>query len=81
MENIIAIVDINAIRTADPTIVFMPIIVAKRYNPLIKAFYDRLIENRKPKMVALIAAMRKLLTILNVMVREGKKWNENEIVT
>ena len=60
---------------------FMPIIVAKRYNPKIKAFYDRLIEKGKPKMVALIAAMRKLLTILNVMIREGKKWNENEIVT
>ncbi len=32
-------------------------------------------------MVALMAAMRKLLTILNVMIKEGKKWNENEIVT
>ena len=32
-------------------------------------------------MVALMAAKRKLLTILNVMIKEGKKWNENEIVT
>ena len=53
-----------------------PIIVAKKYNPKIKAFYDRLLENGKPKMVALIACMRKLLTILNTMIRNGKMWNE-----
>ena len=34
-------------------------------------------ENRKPKMVALIAAMRKLISILNVMIKDGKTWNEN----
>jgi len=56
---------------------FMPIIVAKQYNPKIKAFYDRLVENGKPKMVALIACMRKILTILNVMIRDGKSWNKN----
>lgn len=56
---------------------FMPIIVAKKYNPKIKAFYDRLIENGKPKMVALIACMRKMLAILNVMIRDGKSWNQN----
>lgn len=56
---------------------FMPIVVAKKYNPKIKEFYDRLVANGKPKMVALIAAMRKLLTILNVMIREGKTWNQN----
>ncbi len=55
----------------------MPIVVAKKYNPTIKAFYDRLVENGKPKMVALIACMRKLLTILNVMIRDGKSWNKN----
>ena len=60
---------------------YMPILVAKRCNPAIKAFYDRLIEKGKPAKVALIAAMRKLLTILNVMIREGKKWNENKIKT
>lgn len=58
------------------TALFMPVIVAKQYNPKIKAFYDRLIEKGKPKMVALIAAMRKLITILNVMIRDGKTWNE-----
>ena len=38
---------------------------------------DRLVENGKPKMVALIACMRKLLAILNVMIRDGKSWNKN----
>jgi transposase len=55
----------------------MPTLVAIRHNPIIKAFYNRLVENGKPKMVALIAAMRKLITILNVMIKEGKTWNEN----
>ena len=58
------------------TALFMPTIVAKKHNPKIKAFYDRLIEKGKPKMVALIAAMRKLITILNSMIRDGKMWNE-----
>ena len=57
------------------TALFMPLVVAKQHNPKIKEFYDRLVANGKPKMVALIATMRKLLTILNVMIREGKSWN------
>lgn len=60
---------------------FMPTIVAKQYNPKLKAFYDRLVDNGKPKMVALIAAMRKLLTILNVMIREGKTWQQSPFQT
>jgi transposase len=52
----------------------MPTIVAKRYNPAIKSCYDRLVNRGKPKLVALIAAMRKLLTILNVMIRDGQSW-------
>jgi len=59
------------------TALYLPIVVAKRCNPKIKEFYDHLVANGKPKMVALIAAMRKLLTILNVMIREGKTWNQN----
>lgn len=54
---------------------YMPTVVAKQHNPKIKAFYDRLVAAGKPKMVALIACMRKLLTILNVMIRDGKSWN------
>ncbi|MFH1302624.1 MAG: IS110 family transposase [Planctomycetota bacterium] len=58
---------------------YMPTIVAQKHNPKICAFYKRLVESGKPKMVALLAAMRKLLIILNVMIKEGKKWNENVI--
>lgn len=68
-------------RVAIRNALYMPIIVAKQYNSKIKTFYDRLLENGKPKMVALIASMRKLLTILNVMVKEGKMWNEQPKTT
>lgn len=57
---------------------YMPTIVAVQHNPKIKEFYTRLVQNGKPKLVALIAAMRKLLTILNVMIREQKIWKQNE---
>lgn len=55
---------------------YLPIVVAKLHNPKIKAFYDRLVAGGKPKMVALIACMRKLLTILNVMIKNGTTWNQ-----
>jgi transposase len=55
-------------------VLYMPIVVAKSCNPVIKAFYDRLVANGKPKLVALIASMRKLLSILNVMIRDNKTW-------
>ncbi len=64
-------------RTAIRNALYMPTIVAKQHNPTIKTFYDRLVENGKPKMVALIASMRKLLTILNTMIKEEKTWNKN----
>ena len=54
---------------------FMPTLVAARHNPVIQAFYRRLINNGKTKMTALIAAMRKLLTILNVMLKKNETWN------
>jgi transposase len=60
---------------------FMPTLVAKQHNPKIKTFYDRLVENGKPKMVAVIASMRKLLTILNIMIKEGKTWNQQTRIT
>ena len=64
-------------RTAIRNALFMPTVVAKQYNPTIKTFYDRLVENGKPKMVAIIASMRKLLAILNTMIKEGNSWNQN----
>jgi len=53
---------------------FMPTLVAARHNPSIRAFYQRLIENGKTKMTALIAAMRKLLTLLNIMIKKNETW-------
>lgn len=53
---------------------YMAALTASRHNPRIKAFYDRLVEAGKPKKVALTACMRKLLTILNSMLRHGEFW-------
>jgi transposase len=53
---------------------FMPTLVAVRHNPVIHAFYQRLLTQGKTKMVALIAAMRKLLTILNTMLKKNETW-------
>lgn len=47
---------------------------AVRHNPVIKAFYERLLANHKPKKVALVACMRKLLTIVNTMIKTNTKW-------
>ncbi|MDR0716094.1 MAG: IS110 family transposase, partial [Azoarcus sp.] len=49
---------------------------AIRFNVVIKTFYNRLVGAGKPKKVAIVACMRKLLTILNAMVRTGKAWDE-----
>jgi transposase len=55
-------------------VMFMAALVASRYNPVIAAFYGRLVAAGRPKKVALIAAARKLLTILNAMLRDGRAW-------
>jgi transposase len=53
---------------------YMAALVASRYNPVLRAFYLRLVVAGKPKKVALVAVMRKLLTILNAMVRQHRAW-------
>ena len=53
---------------------FMAAMVAARFNPILKTFYDRLAAAGKPKKAALIAIARKLLTILNAIVRDQKPW-------
>jgi len=53
---------------------FMAAMVAARHNPVLKLFRDRLIAAGKPKMVAIIAVARKLLTILNAIIRDNKPW-------
>jgi len=54
--------------------VFIGAMVAARCNPKLRAFHQRLIADGKPKMVALIAVARKLLTILNAILRDKKPW-------
>jgi len=53
---------------------YMGALVATRYNPHIKAFYERLVSAGKPKKVALVACMRKLLIILNAVMRDRVPW-------
>jgi len=53
---------------------------AVRFNPPIAAFYRRLRGNGKVAKVALVACMRKLLTMLNAMVRDGRRWSPPPIV-
>jgi transposase len=55
---------------------FLGAMTAARHNPVLKAFRDRLVAAGKPKLVAIIATARKLLTILNAIVREGKPWQD-----
>ena len=53
---------------------YMGTLVATRHNPAIKEFYGRLLEAGKPKKVALVACMRKLLSILNALMRDRAIW-------
>jgi transposase len=55
-------------------VLFMAALVASRHNPSLKAFRDRLVAAGKPKIVAIVATMRKLLTILNAIIRDSKPW-------
>jgi len=57
---------------------YMAALVASRYNPVIRIFYQRLCAAGKPKKVALTACMRKLLLILNSMIKHDQKWNVPE---
>jgi transposase len=62
-------------RASVRTALYMATLAATRHNPVIKAFYCRLRTAGKPPKVALIAAMRKLLTILNAMVKQQRAWS------
>lgn len=55
---------------------YMATLSATRFNPAIRVFYERLLAKGKPFKVAMVACMRKLLTILNAMVRDGTAWND-----
>jgi transposase len=58
---------------------FMPTLVAVQHNPILKAYYIRLLSRGKCKMVALVAVMRKLVCIMNTMTKNNQKWNPNLI--
>ncbi len=58
------------------SVLYMSALVASKHNPVIKAFYQRLLKAGKCKKVALTACMRKLLTILNAMAKTGTAWQE-----
>ena len=61
-------------RTEVRSTLYMATLVATRYNPVIRPHYQNLLVKGKLKKVALIACLRKLLTMLNAMVREGEPW-------
>ena len=59
------------------TTLFMAVLSAVQHNPKLKAFYRRLVAAGKHKKVALTACIRKMVIMLNAMVRDEKMWNEN----
>ncbi len=66
-------------RTAVRNVLYMATLSATRCNPVIRAFYERLLRAGKQKKVALTACMRKLLTILNAMMRHKQAWRQASV--
>jgi transposase len=58
------------------TALYMAVLVGRRWNPVVKAMYDRLLKAGKAKLVVLTACIHKLLVILNAMARDGSVWQE-----
>ncbi len=59
------------------TVMFMAMMSAIQCNPVFKAKYEQLVDDGKPKKIALIACVRKMIVILNSMLRDGVKWEVN----
>lgn len=59
------------------TVLYMAMMSAMQCNPVFKATYTRLVEAGKPKKVAIVACVRKMVVILNSMLRDGVMWDEN----
>ena len=57
------------------TVLYLGAMAAVRFNPVVKAFYARLLAAGKNKKLALIACVRKMVVMLNAMLRDGRKWN------
>jgi transposase len=62
-------------RSTVRAVLYMSALVARKHNVVIAPFYQRLVAAGKPKILALVACMRKLLTILNTMTRDHTSWN------
>ena len=60
---------------------YMPMLSAVQHNPVIRTFYQRLLDQGKPRKVALVACMRKMLTILNAILREETTWGPTNRLT
>lgn len=60
---------------------YMGALVAARHNPVVRGFYERLVASGKPKKVALVACMRKLLTILNAVLKHRTPWRSSHALT
>ncbi len=58
------------------TVLFMATLSAIQHNPVIRSFYQRLLANGKNRKVAVVACMRKMIVLLNAMVRDGTCWGE-----
>jgi len=61
------------------SVLYMATVSAVRCNPVIRAYYERLVKAGKPKKVALIAALHKLLTILNAMLKQKTHWHAQAV--
>ncbi len=64
-------------RASVRTMLFMAILTSVQHNPVIKAFYKRLVDAGKHKKVALTACIHKMITILNTMLKNNTRWKEN----
>ena len=60
-------------------VLYMAALSARQHNPVIKAFYRRLVEAGKPRKLALVACMRKLLTTLNAMMKTAGTGTRNDL--
>ena len=69
---------INGGRAPVRASLYMGAVVAIRHNPIIKDFYERLLSRGKPKKLVITACVRKMLVILNAMVRDQKPWQVSE---
>ena len=68
-------------RTRVRTVLYMGTLAASRFNPVIRDYYQRLLAAGKPKKVALVACMRKLLVILNSMLKQRTPWRDQRAGT